>query len=91
MNLILDTTDSTSLEFYGSGGQGLAHCITHNGGVWRLQLKHPDGTDSWTDLDDVEFTKADALWFRAPQGNTLRFNGGTAGAVMYVQGVTVNG
>lgn len=89
MKRILATTqDSPSDSFRCFGGYGMAHCVTHAGGTWTLQLKHPN-TDNWTDLSDVEFDDTDALLFDTPQGATMRFSSGTTGAEIWVSGVEV--
>ena len=82
--LMLDTGDSVSDEFLSPGGIIFAHCDTHAGGTWVLQLKSPG--DEWTDADDVSFADVDILQFRVPQGALCRFNGGSAGARIYVSG-----
>ena len=89
MKLILDTTDTVSRIFRASGGVAVLHCTVHNGGTWELELEHPD-QNGWTALDDVTITKEDAIRFYTPQGVRFRFNGGTTGARIYVQGVEID-
>ena len=88
MELVLDTTDATpGPEFRLLGGDDnamFAHCDTHTGGTWTLQVKSPAGV--WTDTD-AEFDGTGLQVFDMPRPAVCRWVGGSTGARIYCTGV----
>lgn len=90
MKRILTDTDTHSLSFVGQGGFAIVHCTTHNGGTWKLQLRHPDGvTDEWTDVYDNILKRKDVIRVYVHQGGRFRFTAGTVGAEVWLQGANI--
>ena len=86
MATVLDITDdNTGSEFTLAGGWAWAHCDTHTGGTWTLQVKSPG--EVWTDADDVAFTGVDIIRFQMYPGALCRFHGGSSGGRIYCTSV----
>lgn len=85
MQLVLSASKaSPGNSFTLAGGVAFAHCDTHNGGTWALEVQSPGGV--WTDAD-VEFTGVGIQRFYTHQGALCRFSGGTTGARIYCTNV----
>ena len=81
MRLVLSAAKaSPGNSFTLAGGITYAHCDTHTGGTWTLQVQSPGGV--WTDTD-VEFDGVGLQSFDTPQGQLCRFAGGATGARIY--------
>ena len=85
MRLVLSAAKaSPGNSFTLAGGITYAHCDTHTGGTWTLQIQSPGGV--WTDVDP-EFTGTGILKFDTHQGALCRFAGGSTGARIYCTNV----
>lgn len=85
MRLVLSAAKATpGNSFTLAGGITYAHCDTHNGGTWTLQVQSPGNV--WTDTD-VEFDGVGLQKFDTPQGQLCRFAGGMTGARIYCTNV----
>ena len=88
MQQFLFDDQTESREIYGRGGVMTIHCVTHNGGTWMLQLRHPT-KDEWTNIDEFTFTKKDVFTFYAYQGSIFRLSGGDEGGEAFVYNADV--
>ena len=84
MKLVLDTTDTTSLEWGGIIGDMIILIKDHAGGTWELQRQAPDG--GWVDISPSPnpFTQSGEWWYRAMAATRYRLSGGQAGAKAWV-------
>ena len=88
MQLILDDNQTTSAEFSASQQFGFI-LSNHQGGTWVAEILTPDG--DWVVLNDQDYNRNGAWIAPAFPGASLRFRGGTVGARIWCEGVSVNG
>ena len=89
MRLVLSAAKVTpGSSFTLAGGVTYAHCDTHAGGTWTLQMKSRGGL--WTN-SDVNFTGTGIQKFDTNTGALCRFAGGATGARIYCTNVMGNG
>ena len=84
MELILDTTDVSSLEFTTTSDIFWVVISRHAGGTWNSEMQDPDGT--WIIVNDSDFSGNGAWAIPGVPGGRFRFSGGTLGAKIWVTG-----
>ena len=86
MELILDSTESTSREFSAASQFGFV-IGGYQGGTWVAEMQTPDG--EWVVLNDQDYDRAGAWVAPGFPGAKLRFTGGNMGAKIWAEGVQV--
>ena len=85
MELVLEETQDTSMEWGGVTGPMYVWFVEHAGGTWQLEAQRPD-TKEWKDIspNPNPFTEEGLWWFDSIGPVRYRLTGGSRGAAAFV-------